>query len=101
MARVVYNGYAIPLDSCLPKGLGGYVSQGGPWAYDPAKAPKIDPTNGIVGNADLVRVAIARDPRQAVPLHGTWAGEPGDYLDMDVTVDVRAETEAWAQPSLA
>jgi glutathione transport system substrate-binding protein len=38
MARVVYNGYAIPLDSALPKGLGGYVSQGTPWPFDLAKA---------------------------------------------------------------
>jgi transglutaminase-like putative cysteine protease len=54
---------------------------------------EFDPTNGIVGNADLVRVAIARDPRQAVPLHGTWSGLPSDYLGMDVEVDVRAEAE--------
>ncbi len=60
---------------------------------------EFDPTNGIVGNADLVRVAIARDPRQAVPLHGTWFGKPGAYLGMDVEVDVRAESEAWPQPS--
>jgi transglutaminase-like putative cysteine protease len=54
---------------------------------------EFDPTNGIVGNADLVRVAVARDPRQAVPLHGTWSGLPADYLGMDVEVDVRAEAE--------
>ena len=52
---------------------------------------EFDPTNGIVGNADLIRVAVARDPRQAVPLHGTWAGRAGDYLGMDVTVDVLTE----------
>ena len=62
---------------------------------------EFDPTNGIVGNADLVRVAITRDPRQATPLHGTWAGEAGDFLDMDVTVDVRTESEFTPQPSLA
>ena len=38
MARVVYNGYAIPLDSALPKGLSGYVSQGASWPFDLAKA---------------------------------------------------------------
>jgi transglutaminase-like putative cysteine protease len=54
---------------------------------------EFDPTNGIVGNADLVRVAIARDPRQALPLHGTWAGEAGDCLGMDVEVDVRTESD--------
>lgn len=54
---------------------------------------EFDPTNGIVGNADLVRVAVTRDPRQALPLHGTWAGEPGDYVGMDVEVDVRIEND--------
>jgi transglutaminase-like putative cysteine protease len=60
---------------------------------------EFDPTNGIVGNTDLVRVAVARDPRQAVPLHGTWAGSPTDYLGMDVEVDVRAEIEGLGQLS--
>jgi transglutaminase-like putative cysteine protease len=59
---------------------------------------EFDPTNGIVGNADLVRVAVARDPRQALPLHGTWSGLKGDYLGMDVEVDVRTEYESLAQP---
>jgi transglutaminase-like putative cysteine protease len=60
---------------------------------------EFDPTNGIVGNADLVRVAIARDPRQAVPLHGTWSGLPGDYLGMDVEVEVSGEPDAATQPA--
>jgi transglutaminase-like putative cysteine protease len=60
---------------------------------------EFDPTNGIVGNADLVRVAIARDPRQAVPLHGTWAGLPADYLGMDVEVEVSVEACAEVQPA--
>ena len=60
---------------------------------------EFDPTNGIVGNTDLVRVAIARDPRQAMPLHGTWAGLPGDYLGMDVEVEVSVEACAGTQPA--
>jgi transglutaminase-like putative cysteine protease len=60
---------------------------------------EFDPTNGIVGNQDLVRVAIARDPRQAVPLHGTWAGLPADYLGMDVEVEVAVEACADTQPA--
>jgi len=59
---------------------------------------EFDPTNGIVGNADLVRVAIARDPRQAVPLYGSWSGLATDYLDMQVEVDVRDEGELDVQP---
>ena len=49
---------------------------------------EFDPTNGIVGSAGLVRVAVARDPYQAVPLSGTWSGFPGCCLGMDVAVDI-------------
>lgn len=52
-----------------------------------------DPTNGIVGNRGLVRVAIARDPLQAVPLSGTWSGFPGAALGMTVKVDIRMDRE--------
>ena len=45
---------------------------------------ELDPTNGIVGNHDLIRVAVARDPRQAVPISGTWTGFPSDHLGMTV-----------------
>jgi transglutaminase-like putative cysteine protease len=52
---------------------------------------EFDPTNGIVGNRDLIRVAVVRDPVQATPLSGTWEGAAGDYLGMDVEVHVTAE----------
>ena len=54
---------------------------------------EFDPTNGIVGNHDLIRVAVARDPRQAVPISGTWTGFPSDHLGMTVEVEVTAEPE--------
>lgn len=54
-----------------------------------------DPTNGIVGNAGLVRVACVREPGHAVPLWGTWTGEAGASLGMEVAVAVtRAPAEA-------
>ena len=49
---------------------------------------EFDPTNGIVGNRDLIRVAVARHPSQAVPLSGSWTGFPADSLGMDVEVGV-------------
>jgi transglutaminase-like putative cysteine protease len=52
-----------------------------------------DPTNGGVGAGRLIRVAVAVEPRQAVPLHGVWFGAAEDYLGMKVEVDVRAESE--------
>lgn len=47
-----------------------------------------DPTNGIVGGTNLIRVAVARDPRQAVPLQGSYDGDAGDFVSMEVEVDV-------------
>lgn len=49
---------------------------------------EFDPTNGIIGNRGLIRVAVARDPVQALPLSGTWFGRPASFLGMAVTVDV-------------
>lgn len=47
-----------------------------------------DPTNGIVGNHDLIRVAEVIDPRAALPLYGSWSGLKSDFVGMDVEVDV-------------
>ena len=60
-----------------------YLPSGG-WA-------EFDPTNGLIGNRDLIRVAVVRDPSQASPLWGSWSGDPEDYLGMDVEVHVTAE----------
>jgi transglutaminase-like putative cysteine protease len=49
---------------------------------------EFDPTNGIVGNRDLVRVAVARDPRQAIPLHGVYLGSVDAFLGMEVSINV-------------
>jgi transglutaminase-like putative cysteine protease len=51
---------------------------------------EFDPTNGLVGGNDLIRVAVTRDPSQALPLSGTFAGAPGDFLGMSVAVEVGA-----------
>jgi transglutaminase-like putative cysteine protease len=50
---------------------------------------EFDPTNGIVGNRNLIRVGVARDPRQALPLSGSFIGEAADALDMTVSVETR------------
>lgn len=47
-----------------------------------------DPTNSIIGNSNLIRVAVAWAPEQALPLWGTYAGSPKACLGMDVTVMV-------------
>jgi transglutaminase-like putative cysteine protease len=47
-----------------------------------------DPTNSIIGNRNLIRVAVAWVPDQALPLWGTYVGSQGVFLAMDVTVTV-------------
>ena len=44
---------------------------------------------------------VARDPRQAVPISGTWTGFPSDHLGMTVEVQVTDETEPQAAPKTA
>jgi transglutaminase-like putative cysteine protease len=55
---------------------------------------EFDPTNGIVGTRDLIRVAVARDPRQAVPLHGFYLGPADAFVGMEVDINVVSADEA-------
>jgi transglutaminase-like putative cysteine protease len=60
-----------------------------------------DPTSGSVGKFGLVTVAVVRDPRHAIPLHGTFIGCQSDHLGMEVQVSVTsgAPEAIWASPS--
>ena len=51
---------------------------------------EFDPTNGLVGGRHLIRVGVARDPKQAIPLQGSYRGEASDFVDMTVEVEVIA-----------
>ena len=62
---------------------------------------EFDPTNAIVGNRDLIRVAVARDPSQAIPLSGSYFGAADDFREMTVEVKVRSETAAGDAPAAA
>jgi len=48
-----------------------------------------DPSGGVVGNQNLIRVAVAHHPREAIPLQGTWYGSASDHLAMNVAVKVK------------
>ena len=50
-----------------------------------------DPSSGMVGNENLVRVAVVHEPREAIPLQGTWIGSASDHLAMRVAVKVMAD----------
>jgi transglutaminase-like putative cysteine protease len=49
-----------------------------------------DPTNGLISDRNLIRVAVTRDPSQAVPMRGNFTGNPNDFLGMDVKVEILA-----------
>jgi transglutaminase-like putative cysteine protease len=91
-ARFV-TGYVYVPDRDGPVRLGGGSTHAWCQIYIPGSGwVEFDPTNGIVGNRDLVRVGVARTPRQAVPLSGSYWGDPGDELGMDVSVQVKTES---------
>ena len=80
----------------VPDDRDGYVGGGSTHAWVQVYLPsagwvEFDPTNGIVGNHDLIRVAVAREPRQAVPLWGTFKGYRSDSIGMKVDIDVVAQ----------
>lgn len=87
-ARFVSGYIFVPGDSAH-----GYVGGGNTHAWVQVYLPsagwiEFDPTNGIVGSRDLVRVAVARDPRQAIPLHGVYLGPADAFLGMQVDIRV-------------
>ena len=51
---------------------------------------EFDPTNGIVGTDGLIRVAVARDSEQAMPIRGTFTGAAG--VGITNIVDVQVHT---------
>jgi transglutaminase-like putative cysteine protease len=91
-ARFV-SGYLVPSGRVDHKRLGGESTHAWLEIYLPGAGwVEYDPTNGLIGNEDLIRVAVVRDPRQAVPISGTWTGFPSDFIDMTVDVAVTPET---------
>jgi transglutaminase-like putative cysteine protease len=49
-----------------------------------------DPSSGNVGSENLVRLAVAHEPRDTLPLEGTFTGFASDHLAMRVAVKVVA-----------
>ncbi len=51
---------------------------------------EFDPTNGIIGTERLIRVAVGRDPDQAMPIKGSFTGATDVMVTATVDVQVRA-----------
>ena len=51
-----------------------------------------DPTDVLIGGEALIRVAVTRDPSQAIPISGSYSGAASDFLGMTVEVTVTAQS---------
>jgi transglutaminase-like putative cysteine protease len=92
-ARFV-SGYIYVPDRDGARWLGGGSTHAWCQVYVPGSGwIEFDPTNGIVGNRDLIRVAVARMPSQAVPLSGRYWGSADDELGIEVEVNVKTERD--------
>jgi transglutaminase-like putative cysteine protease len=88
-ARFVSGYVYVPRGEDEPVRLGGGATHAWCQIYLPGAGwIEFDPTNGLVGGKDLIRVAVARDPAQAAPLTGAYFGDRRDELGMEVTVEV-------------
>lgn len=92
MAARFVSGYIFVPDRDGSQTLGGGSTHAWCQIYLPGAGwAEFDPTNGIVGSSDLIRIAVARDPRQAIPLSGSYDGAAEDFLDMTIQVNVTTE----------
>jgi transglutaminase-like putative cysteine protease len=81
-------------DAALDGGAVGMTGSGATHAWLQVFLPgagwlDYDPTNQINCGFDLIPVAVARHPGQAIPLEGSWFGDGKDYLGMSIHVAVR------------
>jgi transglutaminase-like putative cysteine protease len=58
-----------------------------------------DPTNGIIAGENLIRIAVTRDPSQAIPVGGSFDGDPMDFTGMTVEVEVTAAGRIQSRPA--
>lgn len=90
-ARFV-SGYIFAPRSEADRTLGGGATHAWVQIYLPGAGwVDFDPTNDIVGNRNLIRVAFAWDHRQVLPLWGTFYGNAAACKGMEVTVRVTEE----------
>ena len=85
-ARFV-SGYIFVPEANQAASVGGGSTHGWMQVYLPGAGwIDFDPTNSIVGNRNLIRVAVAWDQQSALPLWGTFHGPASSFRGMDVDV---------------
>jgi transglutaminase-like putative cysteine protease len=83
-------------DEHLVGAAGGMVGSGATHAWVQVFLPgagwvEFDPTNALVGGHKLIRVAVAREAAQAIPVAGSFKGPAQALLSLSVEVKVTTE----------
>ena len=73
-----------------PRSAGGHTHAWAQVLTPEAGWVDFDATSGQVGSEGLIRVAVAEDPADTVPISGSYQGEADDFLHMEVAVAVEA-----------
>jgi transglutaminase-like putative cysteine protease len=97
MAARFVSGYLYDpaLDAAAADGAGETQGAGSTHAWLQVYLPgagwvPFDPTNNLLsGSSQLIRVGVARDPRQASPISGSWFGPADAYEGLSASVQVR------------
>ena len=101
-ARFV-SGYVFMPEAAQASAVGGGATHAWMQVYLPGAGwVDFDPTNSIVGNRNLIRVAVAWDHGHALPLWGSFIGAASSFLGMDVEVSVtEAARPPWSAAGVA
>jgi transglutaminase-like putative cysteine protease len=92
-ARIVTGYLYTPIEAMQPQARGAGTTHAWTEIFIPGPGwLAFDPTNGTVGGEDLIRVTVARDIHQIMPITGSFQGAREDYLGMEVSVTVQLAT---------
>ena len=60
---------------------------------------EFDPTNDLVADRQLLRIAVARVPEDASPIAGSFTGPPGSFQDLSVGVLIEPAEKPLERPA--
>lgn len=98
----IYDGARDPAAGDDDGTVGGGATHAWVQVYIPGAGwTHFDPTNALKSDAELIPVAIVREPEQASPVNGSWEGAAEDFqgMEVDVSVILRQETPPTASVS--